>query len=1673
MKPFKKILSLFLIIAIVICAVPFGAFTFTASAATEYNEGFYTYTVSNGKATITDVDTSISGSITIPLTLGGYTVTSIGWGAFEDCTGLTSVTIPNNVASIGSYAFSGCTGLTNVTIGNGVTRIGWSAFEDCTGLKGVYISDIAVWCNMDFGSSSANPLYYAKNLYLNGELVTDLVIPDSVTSIGDYAFRGCTGLTNITIPDSVTSIGADAFSSCTGLTSVTIPDSVTSIGNYAFAYCTGLKSVTIGNSVTSIGNYAFSNCTGLTSVTIPNSVTSIGSSAFSGCTGLKGVYIGDIAAWCNIDFGNAYANPLYYAKNLYLNGELVTNLVIPDGVTSIGDDAFAYYTGLISVTIPDSITSIGDDAFAHCTGLTSVTIGNGVTSIGDDAFYGCDSLTSITIPDSVTGIGAYAFCGCTGLTSITIPSSVTSIDDYAFYNCRGLTSITIPDSVTSIGDDAFAHCTGLTSVTIPDSVTSIDRYAFYRCNNLESITLPFIGGSATENQFLGYIFGASSSSYNDDYVPSSLKTVIISDKCTSIPDYAFSSCTGLTSVTISNSVTSIGSSAFRNCSGLTSVTIPDSVINIDTDAFYGCNSTIICNPDSCAESYAKENSLNFIHFISNIKITRQPTKTQYYVGDKIDLSGLEVTAYYYDATNKIITDYTLGEYDGSVGKKEISVSYHGVSDTFFVEFLSVEAIGIEITSLPNKLSQNNEDVLDLTGLVVTVKYNNGSTQIINDYTVTGYDCTVGGTQTITVSYGGFSVSFEIEVLLRYHRGQCGDNANWTYDPETGELIIAGSGTMYDYDITGEGTVPWLENIGQIKVIEISDGITHIGSNAFVGCSGVKSITIPDSVESIGEFAFSNCGGMLNATFGNGLKSIGKEAFTDCTRLKRVYINDLANWCGIEFDTNANPLSNGGILYIDDIVANDIIIPDGVTAIAPNAFIGCVNIKNVTIPEGVTAIGKNAFWGCSSLATVSIPSSVQTVGERAFNLCEKLKNVYITDLSSWIKIDFENYNANPLCTAENLYIDGKLTRDLIIPDGTTEIAPFAFYTFSGFDYVYIPASVTTVGEDAFNFCNFETVEFAEGTELILKDTLPFFVSTGAHIIIPDSVVFIETDTISGTSTQIFGKIGSEAENYAIDNECQFYKTPVSIEVAQLPDRTTYYKESKNAMDYSFSTTGLKIKVTYYDGTTEILEDGFKILSRDYPYIQEMATGTHPVKIWFGGKITSFDITVYAKELTSIAITENPIKTEYILGEEFSHQGMTVTAYYKDGTSEHVQITADMISGFDSTTVGTKTIIVTYAGKTDTFRVSVVFHAATEHRYDNNCDASCNICGATRTPSAHKYDNTCDTTCNECGATRSITHTYSNNCDAECNVCGATRTPSAHVYDNSQDTTCNVCGAVREVTPLEWEISVTKTGVYTLKPNSKYTGSFSTNKIIVLDKSGNIVKFNESKGGFPLVADQDYTVKFNYDCSDDINGTVTWTKTRKADTIFTDVSSSEWYNDAVTYSVGRGIISGYGGTTKFGPGDNIQRQDFLVILARLDGVDLTSYGNKKSAFPDVPEGSYYEAAVNWGVEKGIVSGYQNGKFGTGDKITREQLVTFLYRYANYKGLNTSYTTTQKNKVKNTYTDYKNVTDYAVNPVIWAVTKGVINGKTTSRIVPGGNALRCEVAQIMYNIFKNDIF
>ena len=501
--------------------------------------------------------------ITIP-----KNVKNIGFGAFMMCMELENVVFEENsdLTNIGMYSFAGCSSLRTInledttleeigglafaamndsmpmlieeiTLPNTLKTIGEGAFAGCTSLRTVNFED-----NSQLTSIGDSAFRFCSSL-------TSIIIPESVTSIGSGAFRFCSSLTSITIPDSVMSIGEGVFEDCSNLTSITIPDSVTSIGNSAFSNSSSLSSIIIPESVTSIGDYAFYNCSSLTSIIIPESVTSIGSWAFENCSSL-------------------------------------TSIAIPEGVMSIGYAAFRDCTGLTSITFEDmtGLTSIGTYIFDGCdnvkqltiqsgevkdldfsdlSNLTTVILGDSVTSIGNSAFRDCSSLETVNFGENsmLTSIGGYAFYYCSSLTSITIPDSVTSIEESTFEGCSSLTSITIPNSVTSIGDSAFRSCSSLTSITIPEGVTSIGSSVFYNCSSLTSITIP--------------------------------------DRVTSIGNYAFENCSSLTSIAIPDSVTSIGYYAFENCSSLTSITIPDSVTSIGYEAFRYCDKlTIYCEVES-------------------------------------------------------------------------------------------------------------------------------------------------------------------------------------------------------------------------------------------------------------------------------------------------------------------------------------------------------------------------------------------------------------------------------------------------------------------------------------------------------------------------------------------------------------------------------------------------------------------------------------------------------------------------------------------------------------------------------------------------------------------------------------------------------------------------------------------------------------------------------------------------------------------------------------------------------------------------------------------------------------------------------------------------------------------------------------------------------------------
>ena len=501
----------------------------------------------------------------------------IGSSACSSAANLREADLGEELEGLGDNAFYNCTALEKLRIPAGCPLKSHTVFSRCESLSEIHysgygeMSEHIVETQTHYDYNTHRYYYVVPWAYCISPVT--VVIEDGVTTVSDNAFcesdieqnghyylreslEPCAKLESISIGRGVTSVGDSAFEGCSGLTeTLTIPNSVTFIGDSAFKGCSGLTgALTIPNSVTFIGDKAFYGCSGLTgALMIPGSVTSIGAWAFEGCSGLTGT------------------------------------LTIPGSVTSIGDGAFKECSGLTgALTIPGSVTSIGDGVFEGCSGLTgALTIPDSVTSIGYNAFYDCSGLTgALTIPNSVTSIGSYAFYGCSGLTgALTIPDSVTSIGGYAFYDCSGLTgALTIPSSITFIGDLAFYDCSGLTVLSMPAQL-KCKLHAFIGCDNVTTVHLTGTGSMAD--------YRSHPDSLKDMTAPWDYfgkLTVVIDEGVTSISPYAFYECSNLVHITIPNSVTSIGESAFYDCYRLTGVlTIPNSVTSIGESAFYGCS----------------------------------------------------------------------------------------------------------------------------------------------------------------------------------------------------------------------------------------------------------------------------------------------------------------------------------------------------------------------------------------------------------------------------------------------------------------------------------------------------------------------------------------------------------------------------------------------------------------------------------------------------------------------------------------------------------------------------------------------------------------------------------------------------------------------------------------------------------------------------------------------------------------------------------------------------------------------------------------------------------------------------------------------------------------------------------------------------------------------------
>lgn len=940
--------------------------------------------------------------------------------AFVNFSNLVSVTIPNSVTKIGSYAFLDCMDLETVIIPNSVTYIGISAFSGCSSLEKITLPFVGGWDLEDAYNSNFGLIFGASSYSLNASHVPESleeVVLTNCTTIPDNAFRNCPNIQSITIPAMVTYIGANALTDCTGITDVTVPFAGDGTGNIThFGYLFGcdepnvqhevvpesLKNVNVTN-CTTIGSQAFYSLWNITNITFPENLEHIGDEAFEYCYALtdivlpnslktadfgecgvrsitipsgvklrirteyiQKVYATTIEDWIAYNRGVGLANDDGY--ELYLNGELLTEVQIPEGTEKIEDYAFSGIKNLTSVSIPSSVKEIGDSAFYRCSGLTSVTITNGVEKIGYDVFKNCTNLTKIEIPSSVSRLENDTLDGCNKLTEVSLPFvggynyqgeyeshfgyifGASSYSQNASKVPSTLKKVTITGGST-IGDNAFKDCASITSLTLPNTVSSIGTNALTGCTNLAELSIPFVGDGTGTHTYLSYLFGGTV--YNDNTssvgkIPSALKTIVLTSG-TTVPAYAFYGCSvssitmpntiktieqyafwniySVKSITIPNGVTTIGNYAFKAANGLTSITIPESVTSIGTEAFLNCYKLeeINYNATNVTSTF---NDNSHVFYLAGQNST---TGTVINIGENVT----QIPAYLFHYRYANGFSYITG------------VNFKGNECTTIGEQAFGGCYAVNRITIPSSITSIGEGAFDRCNNLRYV-YNNSS---------------------IAMTAGGASTS----------NGSIAAYAGVVYDKDgnVSSSLILRNGVYYN-------------TRARATTARLAIGLADINAT---------SLTLDAECRQIIEYAFRGCKKLVTADLSaaTSVTTIGTNTFFDCTKLTTVTLPP-------------NLTSTSEFMFQGCVKLNNITLPSTLTKIATQTFHSCTSLTSITIPSGVKTIEYGAFYNCQGLTSITIPASVTTLGANnqtdVFYNCRNLASITIlagTSLTSATKL----------------------------------------------------------------------------------------------------------------------------------------------------------------------------------------------------------------------------------------------------------------------------------------------------------------------------------------------------------------------------------------------------------------------------------------------------------------------------------------------------------------------------------------------------------------------------------------------------------------------------------------------------------------------------------------------
>lgn len=991
----------------------------------------------------------------------------MGLWCFEDCTSLTSITLPYSLTKISTRAFDGCTGLKE--------------------FKGKYAAD------------NGRCLVRDKTIFEYAEgSGTEYTIPQGITTIGEDAFAHCVNLESVTLTDNVAVIDKHAFYFCKGLKNVYIPDSVTAINEEAFAYSRNLESITLPESLMVLQSNAFSYCSKLASVYTINpeppspDIDDVNYwRAFTYTSNSLVIYIpkGSMSSYDRVgigwglysdrmqeyefedsdddpnipnqicytttdgkiatlrsasDFGaNLISHTYANGKGVMLFDNDVTKLAnatffgcatlatveLPESITRIGRFAFCNCTALTEITIPSNVTVIEEGAFREATNLKTVHLNERLRTIEDYVFWKCSSIESMVLPESLRTMWGYAFADCTSLRNIALNEGLTTILDSAFAGCDALQSVVLPTTILELGNSAFKGCTALKQITIPKGVTTLGNSVFRDCTSLATVELE----SGITNIPTSFFAGCTSLTEID--IPHSVTTISSRafDKCTglervdvganteTVQTRVFSECSNLKEVKFGNKLTSIGDGVFYGCSSLATIHIPESLTSIGTSVFVGCdNLTSFTGKGATSDGRGLVLASRFMAFApKGITDYTVPSNVSSIANDafreckelkniSISNSVTSVGQYAFSGCPNLVST--------SIGKNVVTIGTRA-----FAACPNIASVYCLPTITPmlesNVFLSNAADRKIYVPEQAVAKYQSATDWSSYKDSIEGANFLLGEDDTpalpIPDSNAMWYSSSDGNIVKPYDTSKFGVSViSNTYSEERNMGIIKFSGnltTIGDNAFRGATT---------LTSVSLPETVTTIGDYAFYGC-GLTEITIPAKCWGIGDYAFYGCSAMTKVDLGD-VKIIGSYAFKDCS-LTSVYIPEHAESFGVlpfkcstlqEF-TGPNIKGDGRSLYLGRALVQladasckgmkSYTVPSDVLTICEGAFQGYSNLRNVTISEGVQNIQANAFDGCSNLTKVILPSTLSLICNRAFANCSSLKSLYFNSAEAPMSI----------------------------------------------------------------------------------------------------------------------------------------------------------------------------------------------------------------------------------------------------------------------------------------------------------------------------------------------------------------------------------------------------------------------------------------------------------------------------------------------------------------------------------------------------------------------------------------------------------------------------------------------------------------------------------------------